>query len=711
MSVASRESLDGGRPRRPRVLAAAVIVSAALCGAGLAGTLYRYRAERAAALAQAKEHARREIRRARSTIEAELRKSMATNLAMVTYMEAAPRSTADIRARLEVVARANPQLRGIGIAYDAGPHDRALFAPYLVRDHGHLKQRDLGRNYTGEDFFRLPMDQRRPTWQEPHYGAATGRWIANYTAPFFEPDHAGGDAPRGVVFTTLALEDYQDILQRLSLGRTGYGILLSPNGTFIAHPSADYVTMRKTIFDLAREQDQPALEQMGREALAGHGGYVDYVDAFSGQATWMFYEPIPAAGWTLGVEFFTSEIAPLSTLERRWHPYIVVQATLFGLLLASVLVALRTAWFVRSPWPVTIAVSLVLLACTVMLIHIGRVHVHDVLQGSTLLLDRHGVNRAIELHEERREQRREEAPIYRPTGLYIQSIETDDGMAVLLTGYLWQRVPRGAGVPRGFTFPDAIELEVSELYERPAGDEVVIGWRFSARLRHDLGGWLYPFGEETVRLRIWPADPTRNVMLVPDLAAYGVTNPRALPGVDRDCITPGWKRLRSFFGLRGQHHETSFGAPGPVGAEKRWELVFAIAMQREISNVLVAQLVPLVVVCASLFGLLLSITSSSEKSGSMGFDFGMIMAGTSTLFFGLVLANAQLREQVNRATFIEDLYFISYFMMLAVTLDAALVAQGIAPRLLRYRDNQIPRLLFWPVLMVLVCCVAWRHLG
>ena len=116
----------------------------------------------------------------------------------------------------------------------------------------------------------------------------------------------------------------------------------------------------------------------------------------------------------------------------------------------------------------------------------------------------------------------------------MQSINLQSATDVLVTGYVWQRyaddVP--AGIARAVSFPEMESGSITEAYRRRGRGETVIGWSFSMTLRQTLRGQnRYPLDDVDVRIRLWPHDFDKNVILVPDLEAYTTLIPSSLPGL------------------------------------------------------------------------------------------------------------------------------------------------------------------------------------
>ena len=213
--------------------------------------------------------------------------------------------------------------------------------------------------------------------------------------------------------------------------------------------------------------------------------------------------------------------------------------------------------------------------------------------------------------------------------MFIQSIEFTTANDVKVTGYIWQKYKRGVhdDISRGFVLPEAEAPVIKEVYNRPLigdgakdgllsnislgftkddctkrslkrhrvgpkGCSQLIGWYFSTSIRQNFTYGAYPFDDQYVWLRLWHKDFDRNVVLVPDLASYKVTEPSALPGIETDFVLPGWSLRDSVFTYRRHGYNTNFGIDDYVGQEAFPALYFNVHINREFLGPFVLPFLP-----------------------------------------------------------------------------------------------------------------------
>jgi hypothetical protein len=73
------------------------------------------------------------------------------------------------------------------------------------------------------------------------------------------------------------------------------------------------------------------------------------------------------------------------------------------------------------------------------------------------------------------------------------------------------------------------------------------------------------------------------------------------------------------------------------------------------------------------------------------------------LFFVVIIAHINLRDDLatQGVIYLESFYFVLYGAILIIALNSLLVTSNVQFQVLRYRDNLIPKLLYWPVIMLI----------
>lgn len=205
----------------------------------------------------------------------------------------------------------NPEIYGAILAFEPHGLDRKtrFFAPYFYKHNGGILATDPNsRAHFDWDWYQMPKRLNKPIWTEPYFDTGFGRIImSTYSVPFYRTVR-GEKRFRGVVTADISLEQLSDIVSSIRILRSGFGILVSKNGTFVTHPDKNLI-MKETIFKLAEKRGDPRLSEIGRKMLAGQSGFAPFTIVAAGKSSWIYYAPIPSSKWSLAVVFPEDELA------------------------------------------------------------------------------------------------------------------------------------------------------------------------------------------------------------------------------------------------------------------------------------------------------------------------------------------------------------------------------------------------------------------
>ncbi|NLN59724.1 MAG: SpoIIE family protein phosphatase [Deltaproteobacteria bacterium] len=211
----------------------------------------------------------------------------------------------DLLRHIEGIVRLNPEIYGSTVAFEPYAHDRASrdFSPYYSRQNGQVRLSWLGGDnyrYHFWDWYILPKELNRAVWSEPYFDEGGGNTVmSTFSVPFYT-NVRGVRTFTGVVTADMSLEWLKDIIAEVEIYETGYAFLISQNGMFIAHPNKDLI-MRETIFTVAEMAGDLSLRDIGRKMIQGERGFVALPEYFAEKKAWIYYVPLPSAGWSIGL--------------------------------------------------------------------------------------------------------------------------------------------------------------------------------------------------------------------------------------------------------------------------------------------------------------------------------------------------------------------------------------------------------------------------
>ena len=159
-------------------------------------------------------------------------------------------------------------------------------------------------NIKNRDYFQSIMAGDPAQITPPLVSRTTGIPTIFIVAPIKDEQNQ----PQGLIGVGISLEYVQKIAESLKVGQTGYGIVVTGDGSYIYHPNKDYVIQRKIT-----ELDSPATGELGKLMISGGSGVYRYT--LNGQKKVAFYQPIPLAGWSVATVVPENELfAPASRM-------------------------------------------------------------------------------------------------------------------------------------------------------------------------------------------------------------------------------------------------------------------------------------------------------------------------------------------------------------------------------------------------------------
>ncbi|MEV3854025.1 hypothetical protein AB0J38_06820 [Streptomyces sp. NPDC050095] len=296
-----------------------------------------------------------------------------------------------------------------------------------------------------------------------------------------------------------------------------------------------------------------------------------------------------------------------------------------------------------------------------------------------------------------------------PTGVMIETMQYTSSNNVKLTGYIWQRLPKGGAESAEIDLPNAVEGGVGEeIYRDPApGGQEVVGWKLNTTVREYFDYDHYPLDRQVVWLTMWPKHAAVNT-LVPDFAAYPPWDTHQGYGVYHDLVSSDWHRQFSTFSVgRGTTH-TNYGRPGLAVDNTIPQLSYSIGVTRAFLSPLLNRLVPLAVIAMLVFASLFVVTKDSDRRSLSGFSTWAVIGFCGSMMLVVSVQHSSLRSDTGSSgvVYAEYFSFILYLVIGLVALNAVEHTSDKRIRLVDWRGNSAARLLYWPVTCLLLFAVT-----
>ncbi|NGO79669.1 hypothetical protein G6045_29020, partial [Streptomyces sp. YC504] len=290
------------------------------------------------------------------------------------------------------------------------------------------------------------------------------------------------------------------------------------------------------------------------------------------------------------------------------------------------------------------------------------------------------------------------------TGVMIETLEFTGANNVRVTGFLWQHLPAGDDVTKpNVEFPDAIDGGVGdEFYRDKTPEGQVIGWRLKVSMREAFDYTHYPLDNQAVWLVMWPRDA--GTVLVPDFSAYPPWNEDEKFGIYPGLVGGDWDTQFSTWSLTEGQERTNYGRPTHSIDGQDAELTFSMGVGRQYLSPLLNRLVPLIVIALLVFGSLFVITTDSDRRSLSGFTTWAVIGFCGSMMLVVSVQHSSLRSETasGGVVYAEYFYFILYLVIGLVALNAIEHTANKRVPVIDWRGNAAARLLYWPVVTVLL---------
>lgn len=197
---------------------------------------------------------------------------------------------------------------------------------------------DADYRYFDKIWYQLPKQRGEACWTDPYNDVVanddpdmnTGM-LVSYCVPILD-----GDTFVGSISLDLTLPQISAELKNIKPYENAFCILIGRDGTYLVHPDEGKL-LYHSIFSDADELGSPEMRELGEAMQRGEKGRWELM--LDGQLYFVYYQPIPTTGWSLGIFCPESEI--FSGYDRLQRNLIM------SLVAALLLMFLLFVWLIR----------------------------------------------------------------------------------------------------------------------------------------------------------------------------------------------------------------------------------------------------------------------------------------------------------------------------------------------------------------------------
>ena len=545
-------------------------------------------------------------------------------------------------------------------------------------------------------------------WQEPYYGTAIQDWIAEYSLPIYKTNPETGKKEKvGLVLADFSLEDVREMVRRITLNNLAYGYLVSPQGILVSHPDRDLLgePLLEAYTQGSQDRHSDAFKQGSRiveRMQAGENFIEEFSDEATGQTSLVLHREVPKSHWSFGIVMPKNDIYALATQNKERILY-----SLITLALAIVLgiATLKYSEFSDNelPWLISSLLSIFAVIITIIILIL--------FWNETFKSSNNKVFTVAETLSARGVSYKNAELI--PTGILITDIEFPQPQTAAVGGVIWQKFALQKGdstiapatTPAGIIWPDAKlgSEQIEALREYKADGFLVKSWRFHVNMALDRSIGQFPFDLSEINLRM-RSSPETKALLVPDFEAYDILIPEVKPGIDPKLELSTWNIKTSFFSVENSRNQKYFGTQ-IEDQNKNSEISFKVQLARQSHAPLISHFIP---VCISSIMMFVVLMIPSDRSAGSVFS---VLGYGGSIFFLVSLFHVGLRSAagIDGFTYLESYYILLHVVIMLVSLNGFLLMRGSNVKWVHYRNNLLPKVIYWPLstLTLLVSTIAY----
>lgn len=197
----------------------------------------------------------------------------------------------------------NPIISGSAIAFRPEFYKEKgyYYSPYSYRSKADtLVSKQLGTadyDYHCMDWYLIPRLLNKPYWSEPYFDDGGGNMMmTTYSLPLYDTK-----GEFFAIFTAdISLEWLTQKVNDLHIYPNSYNILIGRSSTYLVHPYPERI-LNETFFTATQDMEDSTIEKIGRDMIAGRKGFSQIYNDDSLSTSYIFYEPIKRAEWSMGV--------------------------------------------------------------------------------------------------------------------------------------------------------------------------------------------------------------------------------------------------------------------------------------------------------------------------------------------------------------------------------------------------------------------------
>jgi len=225
----------------------------------------------------------------------------------------------------------NPEIESCSISFepDYYPEKGRYFSALAYREDDSVLVVNEGSDhyqYFYMDWYQLPKLLKQPCWSEPYFDLVEEIGLSDLLTSYCKPLIGDDGECFGSLSVDISLSWLSETINSVKPYPRSYSIMIGRGGSYLVHPDTTKL-LNTSIFTETLAVPDPEISSLGHAMLNGECGIRQMV--LNKEPYYVFYEPVKATGWSVGIVCPKQEI--FSGFDHLRH--VLVAIFLFGLLL------------------------------------------------------------------------------------------------------------------------------------------------------------------------------------------------------------------------------------------------------------------------------------------------------------------------------------------------------------------------------------------
>lgn len=597
---------------------------------------------------------------------------------------------------LEKFLEEDKDVNAVGISFI--PEKRGAFSLYFTKnENSKIIKINIEKLYeyfnNNLEWYERTIAQNKATWSEPYYEMATKSFLVSYSIPFYKKNSQKiKENIEGIIRFDYSVKTIKNLINDLGAGKDGYAFVTSARGKYISHPIEEYVALGKSIEEIYKLPTNI-------NEISGSLDLTKIKDIKENSL--LFFNTFESTKWKLWGVLPKEEIN-IDGIKLKSILVKVLLKALSSLILLIIFAILLHYKNLKFLWVISLLSTSLFVGSTLIIESLNYNLKYSKFNNNLKIKSTQNIESVLADALEKDNGLGNFTKIL--TGINIKSIEiVENENTVTISGYLWQKYPINSNLNKGFDFPDLIRnWEMEEFHKEIIDNHEIIVWSFNVTLYQEFNYRKYPFDNKVIEVRIAPKNLNEHVVLIPDLNEYDSLAPTSLPGIKKGMITQGWEKQISYFTFNRIKEKVWVGTDTYIRKSSYPELSLEVVFRRYLSSTFIGNVIPILVMLFTLFFALIMLKDKEDnikKNDSVpsSFDFLSISSG---LFFAIVLSHVELRKSLaaKEVIYLEYLYFLIYITIIWIIINSYIFKSNLTIPILKYKNNLISKIIFWPLL-------------